>query len=648
MPRLSRRKQSELQAQGYDLPFISQIQPQGNIDLTPDRYWVSGDGYHTVLHVTDFPSAGLAQFWLSDLMLIEGTRAFLSVKRENNSDLSKQVSRSIEEKSSRISEYAKATQNFEELNEIQDLTSFFNGISKQNLATCGIYVRIFLSASTEKALFDKVDEVKDKTLAFDLTILLGEQDFELKAPFVPTSKHIELPNRRRAQPVPANILSKGYFFNHTKLDDPNGTYFGYTSTSGAINFDFLHRDERRTRSFMIVAGQQGMNHRNFVLRQTDSLYAKGHFIRNFDADGSFLELTGHQHGLILDLAGEENRINPFQIFPTATLADGVTVDEERSFKLHVSKLKTIFKLLNDDVTGDDLTRFSSILKDFYIEEGLWFKNPSLHRDELIATQIVKEEYPVLSDFVNYLYDVERIESSLKNPNTSRLESIERIKDTFSDLLQEHAATFEGTTEFQDISSEQVVTFSFQSLKGDAAIYNAQTFSVLSMLSADIVNNGKRCRQLLKADPNKEISDLPHYVVNISGANHIIDPKYAQSVTLLADIISEMGDNFAGVVLSVNSLQGILFESTAGSHADPYMIAVKKIFGLMQYRLFGQQDETSVSLLANALVGSMTKSELETLPRMLKGQLFMNIAGVGNRVFTQELLKEDLERYGHIE
>lgn len=33
------------------------------------------------------------------------------------------------------------------------------------------------------------------------------------------------------------------------------------------------------------------------------------------------------------------------------------------------------------------------------------------------------------------------------------------------------------------------------------------------------------------------------------------------------------------------------------------------------------------LLANALSGSMNQSELETLPRLAKGQLFMNIAGV---------------------
>lgn len=83
MPELSKRRQRQLKADGYDLAFLSQIQPQGNIDFASnDRYWTSGDGYHTVLHFYEYPSEDLDRFWLSDLMLIPGTQAFLSIYRE--------------------------------------------------------------------------------------------------------------------------------------------------------------------------------------------------------------------------------------------------------------------------------------------------------------------------------------------------------------------------------------------------------------------------------------------------------------------------------------------------------------------------------------------------------------------------------------
>ena len=66
---------------------------------------------------------------------------------------------------------------------------------------------------------------------------------------------------------------------------------------------------------------------------------------------------------------------------------------------------------------------------------------------------------------------------------------------------------------------------------------------------------------------------------------------------------------------------------------------------MQYRVFAQTAETDIPLLANALAGSMNKSELETLPKLRKKQLFMNIAGVGNLVFKQQFLSGEEERYG---
>ena len=45
MPDLSKRRQRQLKNEGYDLDFISQIQPQGNIDFQKDdRSWISGDG----------------------------------------------------------------------------------------------------------------------------------------------------------------------------------------------------------------------------------------------------------------------------------------------------------------------------------------------------------------------------------------------------------------------------------------------------------------------------------------------------------------------------------------------------------------------------------------------------------------------------
>ncbi len=649
MPKISKRKQRKLQAEGYDLEFISQVQPQGNIDFKKhDRYWVSGDGCHTVLHYYEYPSEDLDQFWLTDLMQISGTRSFLSLYRENNTELKKDITDSIEEKSTRITGNSKLTDNQQELDEIRDLQQLNREITKKNIAMLGMYVRVFASATTKEELFKKVEEIKDKTSNYKSTILSGELDFEYHSPFIPAKYQVDLPNNRKGRSVRAHDLAGGYFFNHTKLEDQRGFYLGWTPTKGAVNFNFLERNEKRTRSFMILSGNPKMGQKSFLLKHTDGLYAKGNYIRNFDANGTFTELTQKQHGLILDLSGEVNRINIFQIFPTATNAEGTEVDEQQSYKLHIEKLKNILKLLNDQVTGDDLITFGKILNEFYIAENLWFVNPTIHKDELRATQLENEDYPILSDFLLYLDDYKRRLTQKRQKDEEELKSVKRIYNTFNEIMTSNTSMFEGITEFQDISTEQVVTFDLSGLKNMPNLLNAQIFSVLSLVSADIVNNGKRCKRLLKENPKLSEMDLEHYIVNISEAQTLINPRYETSVKLLADVIDSMGENFAGVVLSVNSLQGILFEAGYGNHKDPYVIAVKRIFELMQYRVFAQTDETSVPLLANALTSSMNQSELETLPRLSKGQLFMNIAGVGNLVFNQQLLQSEVQRYGGIQ
>lgn len=632
---------------GYDLDFLARVQPHGNLDFRADRYYQGGDGYYTVLHVYQYPAKGLNTFWLQDLMLIDGTRSFLSVYHEDNRILTKKLESAIGEKQTRISGKAKYTENQKEFDEIQDMSQLFREISQENIAMLGMYLRIFVTAGTLEDLERKVSEIKDKTNRFKMTTLIGELDYEYQAPFVPSSKQVDLPNHRKGTIVRARDLAGGYFFDHTKLEDAHGSYYGFTRTSGAVNFNFLERDSKRTRSFMFISGNPGMGQTTFSLKVNDDLYAKGNYIRNFDASGNFTNQTKQQAGLILDLSGSANRINPFQVFPTVTAANGIDVDEIRSFQLHVEKLENIFRMLNDQATGDDMKFFEQVLTNFYIERGLWFRNPINHQSELRATKIAKDEYPVLSDFVNYVYDTERRMSLARNVPPIALASVSRIKQTFDTMLQTQAGIFEGTTEFQDISHEQVVTFDFSALKGQPSIFNAQVFSVLSLVSADVTNNGKRIKQALQQNPRLEEADLPHYVVNIADAQNLITPKYQRSVDLLADMMDGMGDNYAGIILSVHSLQGILFERGGVAYDAAYATAVKRIFGLMQYRVFAQTSETDRQLLAEALAGSMTPSELETLPKLEAGDLFMNIAGVGNLVFRQELLGNERQRYGGI-
>ncbi|WP_409101388.1 hypothetical protein, partial [Streptomyces turgidiscabies] len=80
------------------------------------------------------------------------------------------------------------------------------------------------------------------------------------------------------------------------------------------------------------------------------------------------------------------------------------------------------KLLNSEVTGDDLTTFGKMLNEFYIEEGLWARNPKLNPEKLKATDLVNEEYPVLTDFIHFAEDYKRSLLAQSQPDEIEIKS----------------------------------------------------------------------------------------------------------------------------------------------------------------------------------------------------------------------------------
>ena len=640
-----KQKIKKLVRDGWDLNFAYRVQPKGNIDFRyDDRYWKSGDGLHAGLFVTTYPTGGLGDHWGTELMQIPNTVAFMHVETLDRRLVQEKATKSVEEKSSRISDNQKKTKQQMELDEVRDLMQFEQDVRMNNSAVKGIRTRIFVSANTESDLFSRMGDVKDAAPKFQMTSFIGEQDIEYKSPFVPGSKQILLPNKRQTQPIISRDLGGSYFFNHTMLDDAHGSYFGYTPTSGAVNFNLLQLDEIRTRPFMLISGNPRMYQKKFMLKNTDALYSKGHKIINIDLDGTFEDLTNYQYGKTIDVAAGTNRINIMQVLPSVTKANGVEVDEIGSFRLHVAKLKGFAQVLNQELNSNDLDNLERLISKFYVTLGYWYENAEANADKIHITTLYNNEHPRLSDFVTFLQGQTRQIADTGNEVDTL--SYKRITSSFANLQSNYQSTFDTYTEFEDLSSEQVVTFNLSGLTGDQRILNLQLFQVLSLISSYVVNNGKVQRQIRRENRNIPLDHLTHYIVNISSAQRVFNMAYSQSVTYLANIMEAMGNNFGGIVLEMTSLQNLLVQNDEG--LNEYANAVRRIFSLMQYRVFANTDETVVGQLAQTLSGSMTESELETLPTLQQGQLFMNIAGSRNIVFNQEFLGDEYERYENVD
>lgn len=630
---------------GYDLDFLMRVQPQGGSKYF-SHYIQYGDGCVAYLRVYDYPREGLGRMWLKELLQQDHVASFLAIESLDSKKIEDKASKSVNEKESRIDANAKTTDNNREAQEVGDLLDLIDDVSRKHEKMKGITVRLAVYDLTEEKLAVRVKKIRDEASQFKMTVMLDEQYFEQEALFTSPDKHDELLNSPHHRPIKSRDLAGGYFFDHTKLEDKTGSYFGKTKTDGVVQLDWLLKNEFRTRPFMLISGNPNMGQGTFSMALIDDNFAQNHFLRNINLEQApyLNNYTKNNLGVLIDMAGSRNKINIFQVFQGATDENGET-DEIKSFGLHIAKLKNMFEVLKPDATADDCDIFEDLATSFYCQypsenNPLWYRNPTLHLKELKATKVPAQEYPTLKDFVGYVEGQQVLAKTLDLQRTYR-----RILSTFIKLLNTKPDVFEGTTNFTDLSEEHLVTFDLSGLIGTPDYLNVQLFSVMALISYDVIQNGKKQRKRLKANLKLLESDVEHYIVNITDIGKLLNPRTPSSSELTLQMIDSLSQNYAGIIVQSGSFQTILNSSGNDFKAERYQSAMKAIFGMMNYRVFGQTSSADKNLLAEILQDEISPYELEAITTLEQGQLYLNIAGRQSIIFTQDYDEEDLSEYG---
>ncbi len=639
---MKRKEILRLTQAGYDLDFLARIQPQGNLKRHA-RYLEMGDGYVTCLRVYKYPAHGLMPFWGVPLTNNDATMAVISLGTEDRTEILKQLSRSATEQKIRVSGKAKEMDNVEASGTYMDQMRLMSQISQANEVMKRVYMRIFVYAPTLAELEKRTKRLIRENGQFMMARYADEQLSDFESIFIPTMSEQDMLNHPVGVPISARSMSGSYPFNHVKLEDPNGSYYGYTRTSGEVMFDPFQRDRHRTRSFFFVTGNAGMGKSTLLKKLNDDVFARGAYIRNFDVSSEYTDQTRDQNGVIIKLDQPENMINPFEVFPTVVNDDG-TVDEINSFAQHVTKLKNFFKFLSEDANSDDMTMLDSWIQDFYIDQNLWVRNPQQNARSIRITGLDHDMYPTLRDFV--LYANERQRKAERDPRmrltSNMVTSMNRITSTFANIEESKGDMFDGITRFPDLTNEQVVTFNIQGLLAQGKpIFNAQIYSVLTLLSADIIKNGMKLRQQLK-NGTLDMYSIPWYYLNVDEVENIINPKFTFGVEFLASMMEQMRKNFCAITMAAPTIKDLIMN---GNSHDPYVLAVQKIFSLFQIRFFFQISDDDLPRLQMALGGSTTTDELQGLTKLEKTEVLMNINGDRNVQFKVEITHDEERRYG---
>lgn len=629
----------------YDLDFLAQVQPQGNMQVH-SRYIEMGDGYLTVLRIYRYPAQGLGRFYGVPITNNPNTMSVVSVGTEDQDAIQKKIDTAAGEQYSRISGKNKVFDNLSASGKYKDLVNLLNRMSREHEVVKRLYIRVFVYAATLDELEKRCRKIIHDNHMFRFGRYASEQLDDFQSIFVPTMREKSMINKPAGTPIDAENLTGFYPFNHIKLDDPKGSYYGYTQTRGEVMFDPFQRDDIRTRSFFFVTGNAGMGKSTLLKKMNDDVFSRGAFIRNFDVSSEYTSQTKDQSGVVISLDKPEYLINPFEIFPTEINDDG-TSNEIGSFDRQIDKLKNMFKFFNPQATPDDTTMLDKWLNKFYEKQNIWVANAAKVQPDIKVTNLYlpREAYPTLEDFVLFANEQKRTATSdiRRRPTNIDEISMNRITSTFQSLLTNKGTMFNGITRFPDLSNEQVVTFNLRGLQQAQGqnVFNAQVYQVLTLLSGEITKNGLSQRHLLQTGDITE-DDAKWYYLNLDEVENLITPHFSFGVEYLASLMEQMRKNNCAITMAAPTIKDLIMNVNSD---NPYIIAVQKIFSLFQINFFFQISNDDLPRLKVALGQSTSMAELQGLTTLRRGECLMNINGDRNIRFFVDITNEEKRRYG---
>jgi hypothetical protein len=618
-----------------DAALFEKIQPKGGVSFKEPSYVRFGDGYARCLHIYALPSY-ISEFWLINLFNVPECICTFDVTSKNRNVVKKNITKSISEEKSRIGgatdyeEYYEASKRKAELEELYDNISRLGEVIKL------VDFRIFVKAKTLKELDEKTAEVFENLDGdgYLATTMLNEQRKEWQSLFEPYEITHSKAATLKGLTLTSEQLAMGFPFNYSELLDDEGALLGFSKSGGVILYDPFAKTAKRSHYNSIVCGNMGSGKSTHLKKLFKHSASIGNFIRVFDVSGEFAALTNEFGGKIIRCSGREGMLNPLEILKAGE-------NDEASYANHISKLQTFFKCIIPSM--DDMLRqeLANQLRAFYSVYNLTPDN------ENKITGRAATEYPILSDFKNYLINmINKIKSADElaltdvetNLNIAKAKNLSSLLGAVENLINNYGSIFNGHSAINNITSEQIVCFDISAIKDLGDIFAAQMQILVSLCWDNAVNNGTKMKDKWENEDEVESTDITKFLVLIDESHRWINTSMPQILDMILRYMREARKYFAGIVLASQSVRDFMPEST-GENIEK----IKQLFELSQYKFMFKQDSSVKEHIKNKFSFELTTSQVDRIPILEVGETILAITGDCSIEFKEWLSKDYEEK-----
>lgn len=354
---------------------------------------------------------------------------------------------------------------------------------KDGASYLDLSIRIILKAHTKEDLAFATQVLeREYASLFNATVKLvpfvGEQDMEY-ANMLDSARHQLGENYQ----LTSRELAGSYPFVTRGMNDPCGSYIGQLAQE--VNNDPVLLDSSDFKNLAIVHARGRAEDLSSKFRPevkhtfkattawgnkfTQDAMMKGNKVVEFVLNQEDPRKVGKNlsdETAYVNLTSQKSGINFLE-------ANSTGVDEISAYNILVSKIKAIVSQFSEQqIEGDqtvmnfeDIQNLDDILKNFYIDEGMWPTDAKDNREMIRLLNIPHQQVPKLSRFMVHLR--EKVEAAEKHGETvANLSSIKKVYNICKQIDSNYSDLFDRKTTIRRdfVRKANRVIFDFKSLK----------------------------------------------------------------------------------------------------------------------------------------------------------------------------------------
>lgn len=616
---------------GYDPYLIHAIQPAGGISFKNEKIISTGDGYMAVLYIYKYPDTAVSRHWLTYILNIQNAVCTVDITTENSAECRNNIRRSMSEYGSRVTGAKNDADAIDAEIKRRELEQLFVEVSNMGEVIKDISCHVFLSAKTEAELYEIIDKIQNylNNNDYRCSIQIGESFHEWQSLFLSKSQQDLSQFKQSGQPFTSTTLAGGYPFHFSSLDDPYGSYFGMTTSSGgggAVRLDVAAITETRTSYNACIVGNMGYGKSTLLKALIRDCYGRNDYLRIIDRTGEYEELARRLGGDVVYLDGSGGIINIFQL--------NVAGDTDKeSYAMNMSRLSTIYKFLAPEASHAEVMVFEKLVGLLY-EKFKIIPSANGFSNDIKIADLPVDAYPICSDFLELVR-----EEKVKETYPQNVEYMNNIERVFDNLITHYGYIFNGHSSVRDLINSRFLVYNIKKLANlKSEIFDVQLFSALSLSWANAVKIGAQSKEAYE-NGQMNFEDIPRFFLCLDEAHYAINANKPYAVETLTVYAREARKYFAGIWLASQSVRDYVPENASGENVDK----IKILFELSQYKYIFKQDNDVIDLLGGVFGASLTSTELAQIPLLEKGRCILCI-GNQNIDFNVECTDEELEMF----